>query len=109
MSDGPSDRHGPPWYRSLYARIAIGCVLLIALVLAVQGGVFVWLVGRETSSNLSGVTQALGATLSRELEAHPDLNLDERVAALRPEQHVFVIMQDGRVVGTRTPPEWTVR
>jgi signal transduction histidine kinase len=109
MTDEPSRRHGPPWYRSLYARIAIGFVLLIALVLAVQGGVFVWLVGREPSPDPSGVTRALGETLSRELEAHADLNLDERVAALRPDQHVFVIMEDGRVVGSRTPPQSTVR
>jgi len=109
MSDEPSRLIGPPWHRSLYARIAIGFVLLIAFVLAVQGGVVLWLVGRQVSPNLSEVTTALGTELSRELEANPALNLDERVRGWPRDQHVFVIMQDGRVVGSRTPPESTVR
>ncbi len=34
------------WYRSLYWRIALGFVALLATLLAVQGIVFLWITGR---------------------------------------------------------------
>ena len=39
------------WYRSLYFRIAMGFVALLAALLVIQAGVFIWLtvvVGRST-------------------------------------------------------------
>ncbi len=109
MNEEPSRGPGPRWYRSLYTRIAVGFVLLIALVLTVQAGVFVWLVGRTTSSNLSEGIAALGTELSRELQENPALDLGDRIGRLPADRHVFMIMRDGRVVGRRTPPEATVR
>ena len=35
------------WYRSLYWRIALGFVALLATLLAVQGTVFLWMTGRD--------------------------------------------------------------
>ena len=38
----------PVWYRSLYWRIALGFVALLASLLVVQGLVFLWMTGRMT-------------------------------------------------------------
>jgi signal transduction histidine kinase len=88
----------------LYSRIALGYVLLIALVLAVQAFVFVWLVDRRVESNYLELTSVLAAGLSQALQANPNLDLDGRVSGLHPREAVFVIMKDGRVSSARKPP-----
>ncbi len=91
---------------SLYARIAVGFVLLIALVLAVQAVVFLWLVGRREDPNYLELTSRLAAELSHDLQVNPAVNLDNRIARLHPREAVFVIMKDGRVSSARkAPPE----
>ena len=93
---------------SLYARIALGFIVLIAGVLAVQAAVFLWLVGRPEPNYLD-LTARLSGELSRALQANPSLDLAQHVARLDPHEAVFVIMKEGRVVSARrAPPEGIV-
>lgn len=89
---------------SLYTRIALGYVLLIAFVLAVQAIVFVWLVDRGAPSNDLELTHVMAAELSQALQTKPDLDLDARVSGLHPREATFVILRDGRVSSARRPP-----
>jgi signal transduction histidine kinase len=94
----------PVWYRSLYWRIALGLIAFLALMLAAQGVLFIWMTDRIAGSmparsprQLAGlVASDLGAAIERE----PALDL---AAYVRDEYgHVFqpfiVLMRDGRVV-----------
>ena len=40
----------PVWFRSLYWRIAIGFIAMLAVVLSLQAGLFLWLTGRFAES-----------------------------------------------------------
>jgi hypothetical protein len=97
------------WTSSLHWRIALWFVLLIAVVIAAQGGVFLWLVDQAPGQPQLSETRALSVELSRELEADPQFDIDRFVARAEPDRHVFVIMADGRVKGQRTPLPETVR
>ena len=70
------------WYRSLYWRIALGFVALLATLLAVQGLVFLWLTGR-TAEFLPGrspveLAQAIARDAANALTERPDIDLDEQ-------------------------------
>ncbi len=106
-ADAASARTG--WSSSLHWRIVLWFVLLIAVVIAAQGSVFLWLVDRAADTPSLSQNRALSATLSQALETDPLFDLDRFVAQAEPDQHVFVIMADGRVRGSRTPLEATVR
>ncbi len=97
------------WTSSLHWRIVVWFVVLIAVVIAAQGGLFLWLLEQAPGQPQLTETRPLGAELSRALEADPQFDLDAFVARLEPDRHVFVIMADGRVRGTRTPLPTTVR
>ncbi len=97
------------WTSSLHWRIVVWFVLLIAVVIAVQGGLFLWLLEQAPGQTQISETRALSAELSRALEANPQFDLDGFVARSEPERHVFVIMADGRVRGSRTPLPTTIR
>jgi signal transduction histidine kinase len=88
---------------SLSRRIALGYLLTTAIVLAVQGLVFIWLVERGSEPPDPDLTQRLAVELSQSLEANPRLNLDERVSRLDPGEAVFAILNDGRVSSPRKP------
>ena len=104
----------PPivWYRSLYWRIAIGFVALLATLLAVQGVVFLWITGRA-SDLLPGrspaeYAQTIADDLSGVLRDQPATDLDtylnsRYVTKYRP---FVVVTRDGRVVNSRAviPP-----
>jgi signal transduction histidine kinase len=90
---------------SLYARIALGFIALIAVVLAVQAIVFLWLIGRPEPNYLD-LTARMAGELSQALQTSPSLDLEQHVGRLDPREAVFVIMKDGRVVSARkAPPE----
>ena len=97
------------WTSSLHWRIVLWFVLLIGVVIAAQGGVFLWLVDQAPGQPQLNETRALSVELSRELEADPQFDIDRFVARAEPDRHVFVIMADGRVKGERTPLPETVR
>lgn len=102
-----ADRINPSWYRSLYWRIALGFVALLAAVLAAQALVFVWLTGRIDQSPAGRTPQHLADYVARQLSAalsdDPSLDLQRYVGEQfdnisRP---FAVVMLDGRRVSNR--------
>ena len=57
----------PIWFRSLYWRIALGFVAMLAALLLVQGMLFLWLTGRFALSTASRTPQQLADQVAREL------------------------------------------
>ena len=68
------------WYRSLYWRIALGFVALLATLLSVQGLMFLWLTGRGTEflpgRSPGEYAQTIAADLATILPERPDLDID---------------------------------
>src|SRR5687767_4890305 len=97
----------PVWFRSLYWRIAIGFVAMLAVVLSAQAVLFLWLTGRFTASPSSRTPQALADQVARDVsDALSDnfgLQLDayvrERYADVS--QPFVVAMRDGRRAANR--------
>ena len=104
------------WYRSLYARIAAGFVLTVAIVLALQASLFLWL---ATSTDALAVqppgrvAAVAAAELSAALEADAALDVDAWLAgAFGGGPHrVFVVRRDERVhrSGPFEPPPFLIR
>jgi signal transduction histidine kinase len=95
------------WYRSLYWRIALGFVGLVAALLVLQGMVFLWLTGR-TAELLPGrssaeFAQAIALDLSAAITANAAIDIDAYVntrytSAFRS---FAVVTTDGRTVLSR--------
>lgn len=94
----------PKWYESLYWRIAIGFVLFLAAMLALQAGALVYLIaGMEVSPGPPPpeVTRLIARDLGEALTANPTLDIQQ---FFRQEYEgrvpLVAIMKDGRVVST---------
>jgi signal transduction histidine kinase len=94
----------PKWYQSLYWRIAIGFVLFLAAMLALQGGALVYLIaGMEVAPGPTPpeVTRLVARDLSDALTANPALDIQQ---FFRQEYEgrvpLVAIMKDGRVFST---------
>ena len=95
------------WYGSLYWRIVVGFVALLATLLVVQTLLFLWLTGRFVTSPLSRTPQELADHVARDvsdaLSDNPDLDLTqhvrERFGDVR--QPFLVLMRDGRRASNR--------
>jgi signal transduction histidine kinase len=97
------------WHRSLYGRVVVGFFLLVAAELAAQGIVFVWLVERSDRTAEAPLSQSFADKLSRALTANSELNVGTWISQLPGPEHVFVILRDGRALGTRRPPNGAVQ
>jgi signal transduction histidine kinase len=104
----------PAWYRSLYWRIAFGFIALLAVLLVVQAGLFLFLTGRVLSSSRSPVELAneIADAVSFELARNPGVDLEpylkERFAS--EFQPFLVILMDGRIGSNRPhalPPNFS--
>jgi signal transduction histidine kinase len=102
------------WYRSLYWRIALGFVLLLAILLAAQVSVFLWLTGRVAGQwfgrSASELAQAIAGDVAAELTRNPDAEIDTYVNnRFQGSFRSFVVaMRDGRQVFSRRvqpPPQ----
>jgi signal transduction histidine kinase len=95
------------WFRSLYWRIVVGFIALLATLLVVQGLLFLWLTGRFVTSPMSRTPQELADHVARDvseaLSDHPELDLTvhlrERFGDIR--RPFIVIMRDGRRASNR--------
>jgi signal transduction histidine kinase len=93
------------WFRSLYWRIAIGFVAMLAVVLALQTTLFLYMTGRFAAS--SRTPQQLADEIARELSdtltEHPALDLDRHVRERYEDmkQAFVVILRDGRRTANR--------
>ena len=100
------------WYRSLYWRIALGFVALLAVLLAVQGVVFLWLTGRAAEllpgRSPAEYAQTIALDTALVLREQPQTDLDEHLnGRYRTTYRPFVVVtRDGRLVSSRriTPP-----
>jgi signal transduction histidine kinase len=97
----------PVWYRSLYWRIALGFVALLAILLSAQGLVFLWVTGRVASEWLGRsaleLAVSISGDLSRELAANSSLDVDGYVnTRYKGAFRSFVVLTtDGRIVYSR--------
>lgn len=99
------------WYRSLYWRIALGFVALVATLLAAQGVVFLWLTGRM-SEFLPGrspqeYSQTIASDVAATLADKPDVDLDEYLNAKYTGTYrsfVVVTRYNQTIVSQRIPP-----
>ncbi len=97
----------PVWYRSLYWRIAFGFIALLAVLLLVQGLLFLWLtdrfVGSSTARTPAELAGQVAAEVGAELEQRPNLALEEFVRSRY--SHIFqpflVVLSDGRRASNR--------
>ena len=96
-----------PWFRSLYWRIAAGLFAFLALMLAAEGALFLWMNDRIAASMPSRSPRMLGlmvaSDISSVLEANPDVDLDAHVreqfgGVLQP---FVVMMRGGRVAANQ--------
>lgn len=95
------------WHQGLYRRIALGCVALVVVILAVEGALFglvTWRWGKGFSPTdrmiRVGASRAIALDLERDLQAAPELDLAawfERPSTARG--RVFLILKDGRQFG----------
>ena len=93
------------WYRSLYWRIAIGFVALLAALLVIQVGVFLWLtvvVGRSSLGPAQLAAEVAGE-MTTALEHNPSLDIAEHLRDKfgRLYQPFLVVMHDGRSASNR--------
>ena len=75
------------WYRSLYWRFALGFAALLALLLAAQGFVFLWMTGQMTDLFPSRSPAQFAALLASDAtatlaEARPRTSLTRPIASL---------------------------
>ena len=95
------------WYRSLYWRIALGFVALLAALLLIQGLLFLWMtdrIVRPSSRSPVQLSTAVAASISAELARDPSIDIDEYVR--RTFGHIYqpflVVMHDGRMTSNRS-------
>lgn len=90
------------WFRSLYTRIAVGFVALLAALLLAQALLFLWLTGRWDDAPQGRTPQQLADFVARELSdvlsQDPTIDLDAHVKRSFGGIHrpFAVIMHDGR-------------
>ena len=91
---------GPIWFRSLYWRIAIGFVAMLAVVLLLQAALFLRLTGRYAESNRTPqqLADEVARDLSEALTENPILDLEKHVRERYGDvkQAFAVILRDGR-------------
>jgi len=93
----------PRWYHSLYWRIALGLFAFLALMLAAQGALFLWITDRIAGSMPARDPRRLAVLVASDvgaaLSADPALDLKQYVRDQYGNvfQTFVVVMQDGRV------------
>jgi signal transduction histidine kinase len=98
-----SEVTGPRWYQSLYWRIALGLFAFLALMLAAQGALFLWMTDQIAGSMPARDPRRLAVLVASDvgaaLTADPALDLAEYVRDQYGNvfQTFVVIMQDGRI------------
>jgi two-component system sensor histidine kinase BaeS len=93
----------PVWFRSLYWRIALGSVALLAVLLLVQAIVFLWMSGTIATTLLGQSPDRIAADAARDLAAElqkdPALDIEKFVREHygTQAQPLMIVMEDGRV------------
>ncbi len=100
----------PVWYRSLYWRIALGSIAVLATLLLVQAIVFLWMSGTIATTLLGQSPDRIAAEAAREvaaaLQKDPGLDIEkfvrDRYGSLP--QPLMVVLEDGRAVRNHELP-----
>ena len=100
----------PVWYRSLYWRIALGSIAVLATLLLVQAIVFMWMSGTIATTLLGQSPDRIAAEAAREvaaaLQKDPGLDIEkfvrDRYGSLP--QPLMVVLEDGRAVRNHELP-----
>lgn len=93
------------WHRSLYWRIALGFIVLLAVLLVAQAASFVWIAVQTEGGQPARVGQDFAALVANEFESalaqDPALDLREYAQRRLAEFHrpAFVALRDGAVIG----------
>jgi len=106
-------RRDPVWFRSLYWRIALGSMAVLAVLLLVQAVVFLWMSGTIATTLLGQSPDRIAADAARDvaaaLQKDPAVDIEkfvrDRYGNLA--QPLMVVLEDGRVVRNHElpPPE----
>jgi two-component system OmpR family sensor kinase len=103
----------PVWFRSLYWRIAFGFIALLAVLLVVQAGLFLFLTGRILGSSRGPAQLAndVADSVAFELSRNPGLDLDAYLSRQFASefQPFLVVLNDGRMGSNRPkglPPDF---
>ena len=99
------------WYRSLYWRIALGFIGCLALLLVVQGMLFVWMMSQAGSAVPNQppdrLAQTIATDVSQALEREPSLDIEQYVRDefARDAQPFLVLLSSGTTleIGARFP------
>ena len=92
----------PRWYRSLYWRIGLGLVVFLAIMLAAQGALYLWMTDRIAGSMPARDPRRLAVLVASDiaaaLAADPGVNLQQYVQEQFGNvfQTFLVVMDDGR-------------
>jgi signal transduction histidine kinase len=92
------------WHRSLYWRIAVGFIAGLALMLVVQGILFVWMMTQAGSSVPNQPPERLAQTVAidvaQALDRNPSLDVAQylRQEYAQDAQPFFVVLADNRVI-----------
>src|SRR5918996_1322957 len=92
------------WYRSLYWRVALGLFAFLALMLAAQGALYLWMTDRVAGSMPARDPRRLAVLVASDiaaaLAADPKLDLERYVQDQFGNvfQTFLVLMDDGRAV-----------
>src|SRR6185436_5610436 len=101
--EGRATVFGVPWRKSLYWRIALGLFAFVALMLAAEGTLFLWISQRLAGAMPARSTRQLAALVSQDVSAaltrDPDLDLDAYLLSQYKQvaQTFFVVLRDGHV------------
>ena len=98
------------WYRSLYWRLALGLIAFLALALAAQGLLFIWMTDRIAGSMPARsprqlaflVASDLSSALERDPAMDPAAHVREQYG--RVFQSIIILMRDGRTVSNHDEP-----
>jgi signal transduction histidine kinase len=94
----------PRWYRSLYWRIALGLVAFLALMLAAEAGLFLWLTdtiaGSFPARSPRRLAVLVASDVGRALDANRNLDLEPYLHEQYGDalQTFVIIMDDGRTM-----------
>jgi len=101
----------PVWYRSLYWRIAIGFVAVLAVLLAAQAVVFLWITGRTAGvwpgRSPAEYAQLIAADVATVIAEQPALDLDTYLNQryTSPYRSYAVVTRDRTIIyGRQVPP-----
>jgi signal transduction histidine kinase len=103
----------PRWYRSLYWRIALGLVAFLAIMLAAEGGIFLWMTDRIAGSMPARSPRRLAALVASDLgtalAANRRLDIENYIEEQfgHTLQTFVVIMRDGQILANHddVPPQ----